>query len=141
MASRPRGRIDAFIPVIREKAADHLLGETKVLVIHGGGAQVTECPQVARGRAGNQVGGELQLDKPVVGHVLIDCFDNPVAIAPGKWIRGIGRLAGRVVFAIAGDIHPVAAPAFPIMWRGQQPIDQVFVGQGEGSARNASISS
>ena len=122
-----RDGIDTFIPVVRQKAADHLLGQSQIFVIHGRSAQIPERAQIVTSGVGHQVRRELQLDETVVRNVLVDGFDDPVAISPGEWIRRIRRLASRVVFAEAGDIHPVAAPPLAVSFRSEQLVDEFFV--------------
>ena len=55
-------------------------------------------------------------------------LDHPVAIAPGERIGRIGRFGGRVVFAVAGDVEPVAAPALAVLRRGEELFDHLRVG-------------
>ena len=84
-------------------------------------AQTTAQPFVI----GQQVAGDLRFDEGVIGQVLVQGVDYPVAVAPGVGI-GFGRGAGEVVFPEAGDIEPVAGPAFAKVGRGQQLVDEGF---------------
>ena len=57
-----------------------------------------------------QVAGELFGEEAVVAHVGVESVDDVVAVAPGKWERPVARAAHR--FRVAGEIEPVASPAF-----------------------------
>ena len=127
-----RNSIHALVPVVGHEAADHVRGQALVLVIDGRCAEVAESSQVVARRARHQVGSELELHETVVGNVAVDCIDDPVAISPGIRIRGVGGLRRRIVLAKARHIHPVAAPAFAVLRRGLQTIDQRFPGIGRG---------
>lgn len=72
------------------------------------------------------VARQLHADKFVVGQILIECVDDPVAI-------GIGVVARLVVFKTialseAHDVQPMSSPAFSIVRRCKHPINQIFVG-------------
>ena len=81
-----------------------------------------------------QVAGELHLQEMVVGHVVVEGFDDPVAIDVGAIERHVAAAtrieAANVVVGVARDIEPVPAPAFAIAWRGQQAIDNLGEGVG-----------
>lgn len=75
----------------------------------------------------HKVAGDLSFDELVIGQILIEGIDDPVAVAEGVWIGVI--LSGiELVVGVAGDIEPVAAPAFAIAGGGEQAVDDVFPG-------------
>ena len=80
--------------------------------------------------AGHLVGGDLGFEEGVVGEVLIEGLDDPVAIAPGV---GVGIVVAGTLLAvgIAGEIEPEAGPAFAVMGRGEEAVDNF----GEGGGR------
>src|SRR5207302_9196771 len=70
----------------------------------------------------DEVTGDLLGDKAVVGLVLVERPDNPVAIAEA--VRVLSSLEGvRLVFAVAGHVEPVPCPALSVVRRSQQAID------------------
>ena len=81
----------------------------------------------ARGGVGAQlVAAELLLQKGVVGLVGIERFDHPVAIRPGV---GPGRVhLEAVALGETHDIEPVPRPAFAVVRRREQPVDEVAIG-------------
>ncbi len=98
--------------------------EARALEVVGGGVRV------------HQVAGELHLDKLVVGKVVVDLFDDPVAVDPGAVERHVATAAGieaaDVVVAVAGHVEPVAAPALAIGRRGEEAVDDLGEGLGRG---------
>ena len=72
-----------------------------------------------------QVAGELFDRKTVERQVAVEGVDHPIAILPDL-PRGVDAVA--VGVGIASQVEPVAAPAFAIVGRGQQAIDQTLVG-------------
>jgi hypothetical protein len=123
-----RDRVDALVPVVGREAPDHVGRQPLILVVDGRGAEVPERPQVVAARVRHQIRRDLQLDEARVGHVGVDRLDDPVAVAPREGIRLVGRLGGRVVLAVAGDVHPVPPPALAIVGRGEQPVDERLEG-------------
>ena len=95
----------------------------------GGGA-------LREGGSGEEVVSELVDDELVVGEVFVDGVDDPVAVAPG-----VG--AGAVLFRSrrcrrSVRIEPVAAPSLAEMGRGEEGVDEFFVGCGAGFSAKAS---
>ena len=70
------------------------------------------------------VAGELRHEETIVRQILVDCLHYPVAIAPGVGVRN-HRGAAEIVFTIAGDVEPVAAPVLAEMRGGQESGDQL----------------
>ena len=70
----------------------------------------------------DQVGGDLQLDEAVVGHVVVESGDDPVAVTVGVGVR-LDAEGVRLVLGVAGDVEPVPAPALAVMRTGQHTID------------------
>jgi len=82
-----------------------------------------------------QVAGELFDDELVKGEVAIEGVDDPLAIFPD----GPGFVPGAAVgVGVAGLIEPVAGPAFAELGRGEEAVDDGFVGLGfDGVGREA----
>ena len=78
---------------------------------------------------------ELVDDELVVGFVLVERIDHPVAIGPRKRKAWVGVLLLRR-FALrvgkTGHIEPVATPPFPVVRRGEQAVDDARKGVGPG---------
>ena len=76
-----------------------------------------------------EIGRELQLHEPVVGHVLIQGPDHPVAVQVGVGITKRAIVADDVglVLAIARHVEPHARPVLAEVRRGQEVIDDPFV--------------
>ncbi len=73
------------------------------------------------------VAGQLFLDELPIRPVLVERADQIIAIGPGIGPRLVLVVAVRL--AVVHDVHPVPRPPLAVMRRGQQPIDQLFVGQ------------
>ncbi len=73
-----------------------------------------------------QIAGKLLGHKLVVRLIVVECVDDIIAI---------GLIPTRVCHAgeidptryVAGNIEPVPAPFFPIVRRGEKPIDQLLI--------------
>ena len=74
------------------------------------------------------VAGNLLLDEALIGLVRIERADDVVAIRPGVIPAFV--LVVAVCVAVVHDIQPVAAPAFAITRRSQQPVNEPLVGAG-----------
>ena len=77
--------------------------------------------------AGQQIAGEL-LDRELVeGHVLVEGFDDPIAIGPDfaevVEVDAVG-------VGVAGDVEPVAAAVLAPLLGVHEAIDEVFIGLG-----------
>ena len=80
------------------------------------------------------IAGDLRLHELVVRHVVVERLDHPVAIE----IRvGIGAVAAahrieaaRIVFGVARDVEPAAAPRLAVPRRREQPIHDLREGVG-----------
>ncbi len=79
---------------------------------------------IGRSRVEN-VAGDLFSDKSSVRLVVVECSDHVVSVGP--------RIGPKFVFVVAAGIRvfdyvqPVPSPAFAILRRRQQPVDQLFV--------------
>ena len=78
------------------------------------------------GWSGQEVAGELFHNETVVGKVVVEGLNDVVAIAPGVRIKVIFVHAGGV--GVAGDVEPMTSPAFAIVRRGKQAVDDLGVG-------------
>ena len=77
-----------------------------------------------------QIGGELRGDELVVRQVVVERADHPVAIEMRVRV-GIEAAPHRieaavVVFAVARDVEPHAAPGFAVARRREQAIDHLL---------------
>ena len=75
---------------------------------------------------GEGVAGDLLADELVVGLVRVERLNDVVAVAPriGAELVPLKAVGVRIV----GDVEPVARPAFTEMGRGEEFVDQPFVG-------------
>ena len=78
-------------------------------------------------RIRNQVAGKLLLDESVIGQILVQRLDHPIAIKPDI-AHLVFFVAVRV--GIPCSIQPVAAPAFTVMGRSEQTIHLLFISVG-----------
>ena len=75
------------------------------------------------------VGGELFDDELVVGFVAVEGIDDVVAVSPGVGVAQVFAAFGVALgVGVAGDIEPVAAPAFTVGRGGKQAVDEGGVG-------------
>ena len=65
--------------------------------------------------------------EPVEGHVRVEGVDHPVAVGPD---RAAVVLLVAVGVGVAREVEPVARPALAVVRRGEQAIDEPFVGVG-----------
>ena len=77
--------------------------------------------QLARAASREDVPGDLLAQELVVRFVRVEGIDDVIAIAPRERHRVVRSLARSI--RVAHDIEPVASPAFAVMRRGQQAID------------------
>ena len=92
----------------------------------GSGDQKTggsNCVDVVRIK---DITGQLQSDEFIIRQVTIQSVDHPVSIRPEVVARFVVFEA--VAFAKSSDIQPVPRPAFAIVRRRQQTVDEIFVG-------------
>ncbi len=68
--------------------------------------------------------------KLIVRNVAIQRADHVVAIFPGIRNRRVELMAAR--FRVANEIEPVPSPAFAVVIRSEQPIDDFGEGVGRG---------
>ena len=73
----------------------------------------------------DHVAGDLSPKKLVVGEVGIERLDHPVAIPPGVGPELVAFEA--VGVGVVGDVEPVAGPAFAVVGRGEQAVDEFFI--------------
>ena len=74
------------------------------------------------------VAGNLFADEAVVGFVVVERLNHIVAIAPDVGANFVGLEA--VGVGVAGYVEPFAAPAFTVVGRGEQAIDDFREGVG-----------
>ena len=118
---------DLFVDEVHEEF--HLVGFGEEF---GADAEEAEGGEVAvalgGGGGGEEVAGDLFADELVVGEVAVEGVDDVVAVAPGiaegdVFIEAVG-------VGVAGDIEPVAAPAFAVVRGIQEAVDDAGEGVG-----------
>ena len=77
------------------------------------------------------IAGELFLDEAIPGLVGVEGADDIIAVAPGVRADRI-RVGVAVGVGVAGDVEPMAGPAFAVCRRGEQAFDEFGVGVGRG---------
>ena len=114
----------------RVDAIDHLL-DAELLLIDAALAIGERVAMKARRhllferRPPHQIAGQLLDDELVIRQIAIEGVDHPVAIAPGVGPTSVFLIT--VAVGIACQVEPVSAPAFAIVRRGQQAIDQALI--------------
>ena len=76
-------------------------------------------------RRGELVGRQLGDDKLVVGEVFVEGPDDPVAVGVAPGMRLFLEEDVALVVGVAGQVEPMASPAFAIVGRLQQLLDHV----------------
>ena len=113
-------RIDLFVDDVEPE-----LGLALLVVSLGPDREVAgrdEIPcGVVLGLGVEEITGELAGDEAVVRDVVVEGLDHPVAISPRMGIGDVVLLAAR--FRVAGDVEPVATPAFTECGGRQQAVD------------------
>ena len=71
------------------------------------------------------VAGDLLTDELVIGLVSVEGLDDVVAVRPD--IGAVGILAVTFGLGVTGKVQPMLSPAFAIMGRRQEVVDQSFV--------------
>ena len=94
---------------------------------HGPAAMKPVASMPSRVSRLQHVAGQLFLDELPIRPVLVEGADQVIAIGPGVGPRLVLVVAVRL--AVVHDVHPVPRPPLAIMRRGQQPVDQLLVGQ------------
>ena len=119
--------VDLLVDDVDQHLVDVLLGE------HLGaeheetrGGDLLEALRVGLRR--HQVAGDLLPDEAVEGLVAVQGVDDVVAVAEGVGEGDVLVEAVRV--GVAGDVEPVAAPAFAVVGRGEEPVDDPGEGVG-----------
>ena len=74
----------------------------------------------------NDIAGELLLHEEIVGLVVVEASDDIVAVVPGT----VARMVVFKPFAlgVADDIEPVPPPAFAVVRRGEEIVDEAGPG-------------
>ena len=78
-------------------------------------------------RLREQIAGKLIDDEAIDRQVMVQGVDDPVAVGPHR-AGAVDREAVRI--AVAGQVEPVPGPAFAVVGRRQQPIDESLVSVG-----------
>ena len=102
-----------------------LLGVDAALFVDHRIAQEPGGDALVLGGVRQQVAGDLLDDELVVGQVVIEGVDDPVAVEPDD-ARGVLFVA--VGIGVARGVQPDARPAFAVMGRGEQAVYLLLVG-------------
>ena len=89
--------------------------------------------EAERGKVGiplptEPIGGELKRDEAIVGEILVEGPDHPVAVHRGmdeKALLAAVDIALRI--GIAGHIEPVPPLLLTVARRGEEPVDELLV--------------
>ena len=68
--------------------------------------------------------GDLCFGESVVGEIVVESVDDPVAITPGVRERGVGT-GGELAVGVAGEVEPMAGPALTVMGAGEKAVNGV----------------
>ena len=117
-------------------------GEDVDSVVDDVGRDAEETPtgreEPERGEVGipfatDPIGGKLEGHEAIVGEIVVEGPDHPVAVHRGmneKPLLAAVDIALGV--GIAGDVEPVPPLLLPVSWRREEPIDEFFIGVGGG---------
>src|SRR3989442_14393972 len=119
----PRSTLFPYTTLFRSLHAELLWVDAAFLVDHGV-AQVAGGDDLVLGGVGEQVAPDLFNDESVVGQVLVERVDYPIAVKP-NFAALVFFKAVRI--CVACGIQPDAAPALPVVRRSQEAIDLLFV--------------
>ena len=84
--------------------------------------------EIVVGIGSDFIPGHLLADELIERLVVVERFDDPIAITPREWPRIVHLIAFGV--GVARDVKPVPAPALAIMRRGEEAVDQFLIGIG-----------
>src|SRR5689334_5641327 len=77
----------------------------------------------------DEIAGDLRFDEFVERHIVVESLNDPIAIGirVGVWTIafGIRIQTSIVIFAVARDVEPDAAPALAVLRRGKKSIDNL----------------
>ena len=112
--------VELHLPAV--VAGDHLGAQGEE---PGGDEALDPLVRILPGSAGQQVSRDLFVDQAVEGLVPVERIDDVVPVA----VRvGVGHvLVDAVRVGVASHVEPVAAPAFPVAWRREEPVDEPLV--------------
>ena len=117
----PGGEIDLVIDEIHFELETIFFVETFGAEGEEAGGD-SEFVAMGGGSGGEEITGELFADELIVGFIGIERGDDVIAVTPGVGESEIAFFAGG--FGVAGEIEPVAAPAFPELGGGEEAIDE-----------------
>ena len=84
-------------------------------------------------RAHDPISGQLQTHEPFVRHVVVERGDHPVAVHRGMDEKPLLTTIDIALgVGVAGDVEPVPPLLFAVARRGEEPVDDFFVGVGGG---------
>ena len=118
---RAAERVHMLLPFVGHGAFDEVGRELEFLPVSRREAEEGERVAVLR-RQAHLVSGNLPHDKLVVGHVVVEGLDDPVAVE----VRAAGLFQPRSgLVHVAREIEPVAGVAFAVVGRCEQAVDGI----------------
>ena len=75
----------------------------------------TEGGEISGVRPGHLIGGDLGDEKLIVGKILIEGADHPISVSVGVGVAAFFLEDIAFGIGVAGDIQPVATPAFAVV--------------------------
>ena len=118
----------------RDRHAKHAASDDVDAVVDDVGLTVevaaAECEESGRRRGrgiSRLICRKLVDDELVVRQIGIKAVDDPIAIREGTFVVAILLEDIALSVGVAGDVEPVASPAFAEAWRRQEPVDGGFV--------------
>ena len=97
------------------------------------GGEEAEGGEVGIPFATEPIGGELEHHETIVGEILVEGPDHPVAVDRGMDEKPLLAAVDIALgIGIAGHIEPVPPLLLAVARRGEEPVDELFVGVGGG---------
>ena len=72
------------------------------------------------------IAGNLLTNELIVGQVGVEAVDDVIAVPPR--VRSKLVVFEPVAFGVTDHVEPMASPAFAVVWRGEQPVDEPSIG-------------
>ncbi len=111
------------------------LGVTAIAVVRGANGEETG-PGAGRQRGvRGQFTGDLPAHKLVERHVFVEGVHDEVTVLPRVGQAAVVEESAESV-AVPGDVHPVSRPAFAVLWRSEQLLDDLIPTRVTGNKRS-----
>ena len=126
---RPHPDLPRRVDAVKHGRDPELLVVGSPLGIGHGVSMEGRRDELVEGSVGQEIARDLLDGELIEGHVLVECIDEPVPVAPDG-APVVLLVALRV--GVAGKVEPEASPALAVVGGGQEPIYQGFIGLGGG---------